>query len=446
LVRHAYLIAAGAYLDDPYQAWSNKVDRLVLLAAPNRGFQPNRLPRPHRVALSLVGSVTRLTVRDLQAGSPYITDLRLRWMQFFDRYEKHHASDRSDDAPRPAEAPGVIQVLGDTDTLVTRQDSLDVEQPDNAAHIYVPQCTHTDLPQLTGVANADERWRLLNWAIFGPITPTPASKPKPKSVAFLLHGIRAGKDGWVRDLGRDLRKKNKQLQVYGPSYGYFSALSFALPMTRSKNLRGFLDAYSYHYARHRGGDEQFFFVGHSNGTYILGQALRSVPALRFARVYLAGSVLPTDYPWLSVLNNHQVDSVRNNRADRDLAVAWLCSALRGLGMRDIGTGGFDGFLQSDERLDECYYYRGGHGAALQRNYLDDITAYLNDNDPRTPRLGRHDPKLVRLVSRLAPPLTLTGAATGVALSALWVARNPTPRRLAAAGGVLAAAATMAKTV
>ena len=38
---------------------------------------------------------------------------------------------------------------------------------------------------------------------------------------------------------------------------------------------------------------EFYFAGHSNGTYILGESLRRIPRMQFARIYIAASVLPT---------------------------------------------------------------------------------------------------------------------------------------------------------
>jgi hypothetical protein len=87
----------------------------------------------------------------------------------------------------------------------------------------------------------------------------------------------------------------------------------------------------------------FHFVGHSNGTYLFGHSLRNVRALRFARVYLGGSVLPGDFDWLSIAGNGQVDNLVNVCATKDKPVGWLCSLLRGLGRDDVGTGGFDNF-------------------------------------------------------------------------------------------------------
>ncbi len=56
VVRHAYLLDSGAYADvlGPHE-WVAKVERIVLLAAPNRGFQMSNLPFVYRWLLRLFG-------------------------------------------------------------------------------------------------------------------------------------------------------------------------------------------------------------------------------------------------------------------------------------------------------------------------------------------------------------------------------------------------------
>ena len=351
LVRHAYLLDAGGF-DDEAKLWTSHVSRLVLLAAPNRGFQRSRLRVYARIAFACMAPFAKWTAEDAQAGSPYITELRLRWMTWFDQLSGYEL------------APDVVQLLGDRDDLISREDSIDVEQFPRASHRFVPNANHSGLPDIKGAVDPDERWRYLHAAIFEPLTPTTPTEQRedPATVVFVLHGIRAGKDTWVHEVQEMLAGKDPKPVTYGPSYGYFSAASFAIPWTRRRTLRGFLDNYSELFAKYRG--SSFHFAGHSNGTYILGRALREVPAIRFDRVYLAGSVLPRTYNWSAVLDRKQVKQIRNDRADRDVPVALLCSALRGLGMHDVGTGGFHGFNLSDDRYHEYYWFRGNHGVCV----------------------------------------------------------------------------------
>jgi hypothetical protein len=130
---------------------------------------------------------------------------------------------------------------------------------------------------------------------------------------------------------------------------------------RRKNIRFFQDQYSEVLAKYP--DAEFSCVGHSNGTYILGKSLSKLTKMRFNRIYLAGSVLPEDYDWNSRLQNKQVSCVRNDRAAKDWPVAILCKGMRGgLGMKDVGVGGFDGF---ENQVTEFHFYNGGHDEAIK---------------------------------------------------------------------------------
>ena len=413
VVRHAYLLDSGVYADvlGPHE-WVAKVERIVLLAAPNRGFQMSNLPFVYRWLLRLFGGPLGLTVGDLRAGSPFVATLRLLWMHYFD-------------ANAVADLPLVVQLLGDRDGLISREDSIDIEQFPGAAHLTVPDSDHDDLVDLSSERDPEscqQRYFGIRRAVMGSVVPTkPAISPTPRHILFLLHGIRAGREGWAQPLHDQLRAERPDLDVRALSYGYVSALGFALPFTRPRNLRRFLDAYSEAVAEHRG--RSFSFAGHSNGTYILGQALRAIPAVRLDQIFLGGSVLPRDFPWRQLLARGQVGRVRNVRAADDWVVAILCAALRGLMMRDVGTGGYAGFLDDHERLEDLGYMRGGHGSAFAATRLPLVADFLLG---KSTRLGPADlngteQPLMSLASRLLqiPMLPLLPVATAIGL-AFWL--------------------------
>ena len=106
--------------------------------------------------------------------------------------------------------------------------------------------------------------------------------------------------------------------------------------------------------------------------------------MKFKRVYLAGSVLPCEYPWQDRFDLDQVGELRNDRRCWDWPVGILCSGLRGIGMKDIGTGGFDGFYFDNDRTEEVYYYKGGHGEPLARDNQTSILAFTLDGDSSRP--------------------------------------------------------------
>src|SRR5262245_59553463 len=105
---------------------------------------------------------------------------------------------------------------------------------------------------------------------------------------------------------------------------------------------------------------------------LTGASLKALPGIRFQRIALIGNVLPVDYEWQTPYRHGQLKEIRNHRSSRDWPVGILCSALRSLHMRDIGTGGFEGFRWNGNATKEIYYYRSGHSAPLETQYLSNL--------------------------------------------------------------------------
>ncbi|WP_155337761.1 hypothetical protein [Acrocarpospora corrugata] len=249
LIRHAYLIAHGDEDSRQARAWARRVSRIVLLAAPNRGFDARRW------------SVTGRTLSELRRGAPYLTDLRLRWLDHFDRGERTQ----------------VVQLLGTRDPLVTRDDSLDVEQFPGGRHVTVPGAGHDTL---TGAH------RLIWAAVAGPFrATTPILAVEPRTVVFLT---RSRDRNW-HALRRALAGRAE---------------------VRTVAAHGFLDEYGQAYARHRHGG--MHFAGHGRGARMLGQALAEVPAMLFGNVYLAESTLPAGFPWSRAIDREQAGRIRDD--------------------------------------------------------------------------------------------------------------------------------------
>ncbi|MFM9697858.1 hypothetical protein [Streptomyces europaeiscabiei] len=365
LLRYAYLCGCGRLRGDKGD-WVANVRRIVLLAAPNRGVESSRLSRPTRMAVAFAGG-WKFAARELLAGAVFMTNLRLEWIRHFTGLR--------------VGAPTVVQVRGSEDPLLEAEDSRDVVGCPNGTELYLPHATHRDVMKISAVREESpgNRYRVLRQAIIGEVEITdPEALPEDEAavtdIVFLLHGIRAGIGTWVEDLGNRLKEGAEgQVQVVQTSYGWLSAFNFAFPVSRRRTLRRFQDKYSYVVARHP--KATIHFVGHSNGTYMLGQSLRHVVALRFNRVYLAGSVLPRDFPWLD-LDGPQIGALVNACGAKDKPVAWLCSGLRGFGMRDIGTAGFAGFLDGPARTVQLLNLDGGHGAGLTGERLPDVVQYI----------------------------------------------------------------------
>jgi hypothetical protein len=356
LVRMTYLLGCGEDLvTHQLSPWAARVSRIILFAGLSRGFDAER-----NVALRLGQWLNRVVIpkrfgrltSHLYRGSSAITNLRIQWIRHM--------------AMLGPMAPVVVQLLGTRDELVTREDSIDIEQFDNGYYISVPDAGHADLYRLDKAKDADGRYALLRDA-FVHARPTDAENRAvtgPGQVVFVLHGIRADNRTWVRDTIDAIRSRWPDVHVIGPRYEYFSALKFAMPTARRKNLGWFQDEYTQALARNP--SARFSFIGHSNGTYLFGESLREIPGMRFERAALVGSVLPQEYDWDQILQRDQIDSIRVDGSCYDWPVGWLCSALRSMGMRDVGTAGFEGFTRFGirEKMHEFFWYEGGHSEPL----------------------------------------------------------------------------------
>ena len=375
------LLVREAYVTNVEEAaWAKNVSRIVLLAAPNRGIL--RLPlylRPLHWFLRLFLFWVRLTYQDLLYGSAFITNLRIKWIRCF----RARAAN-----PRPT----IVQLLGTKDNFVYKYDSHDILAFPDSFYIEVPDATHRDLPELRTMGGTGDQMQLREESqgryalLLSAITEDPVSRgqiksaqptPRPANfdrVVFVLHGIRASEiDDWVSEVAAEIQSQDAKAMVVRPSYGYLSALRFVLPSVRRRNLRWFQDQYTERLAQNP--DAEFHFIGHSNGTYMLGQSLREIPGMQFKRVALAGSVLPADFfDGDSAINvQNQVASVRSDAGRFDWPVGILCRSLRQvLQMKDLGTGGYDGF--SGGFVEEHRYYNGGHGGMFAK--LDNIQSMV----------------------------------------------------------------------
>lgn len=227
----------------------------------------------------------------------------------------------------------------------------------------------------------------------------PPKAPAPGATYFILHGIRASAyNDWVPRLKDALLAADPEADVVSPDYGFFSAIDFALPWIRNRKTHSFLRWYAEMYVSRN--PEEFRFAGHSNGTYLMANALLRVPAMRFRRIFLAGTVLPRAFAWRDLADRRQIGhyagadrewvqgSVHNDRARVDVPVGFLCSWLHGLGMGDIGTGGLDGFVEAPTDLirEHKTVFRGGHGGAFTGQGEDDVTAAGQVSDDEARRL------------------------------------------------------------
>jgi len=407
LARQAYLRACGAGNSsvEPYD-WGRRVSRIVLFASINRGLSlaRHRTVRWSAMFARFLPPLRRFFGWELLCGSDFITNLRIEWI-------RHFAGLRDD-------APLVVQLLGTRDDFVARDDSIDIEQFKCGYYTEVPGADHGTLHRLDLASDPDGRYALIRDAFVGdrPKRAENIAVQGPEQVVFVLHGIRANSKTWVKELRDHIARTWERVEAIGPQYRWFSALEFAIPVTRRRHLRWFQDAYAQALARNP--RARFSFIGHSNGTYLFGESLHAIPGMRFERAALVGTVLPEDFDWAICNRRSQIGELRVDGSALDWPVGWLCSFLRGIGMKDIGTGGFNGFVDNAVTRHDYFWYQGGHSAPLVSANLPALAQFVVEGEVVPPTTGGENAGFA-MVSRglrvLAPIVTL-----GVIALLVWL--------------------------
>jgi len=234
----------------------------------------------------------------------------------------------------------------------------------------------------------------------------PLEVREPEQAVFLVHGIRDFA-GWEDSLAAKCREVaadhgQRLIEPVEVRYGYFNAFQFLLAAERERATQSFLDLYTQSKARYP--SAVCHAAAHSNGTYVVANALRNNEYVELERVYLAGSVLTRDFDWAAVGPNRNPstdaqcgvirDRVRSDRAAQDWPVGVFCWLLAGLGRLPflrtfygmLGTGGLHGFLKRNdaagtEFVFENAYLPGPHGEALNAKYQGEIAGFLLTGEP-----------------------------------------------------------------
>jgi pimeloyl-ACP methyl ester carboxylesterase len=403
IARKAFLYSQGAADDraDMATAWSAKVQRLVLLAGMNRGWDlSGEKPADMRWYVYYLNSIgawfgnlthTGQLLMQMEAGAPFVANLRLEWM----RWARSDAGSRLE----------TVQLLGDIDEIVSTADNADLRvsgQGEKFVWLKVRGTGHTDILNISEPTENLGKYRLgkILLAITCPFDELRRhSEELPYTtdddvtqVVFVMHGIRDLGE-WSSRIETELQNRVLALQANGRPkeklaiasvrYGYFGMGQFLLRRDRQKYVRWFMDQYTETLARYPNAATNVDFIGHSNGTYLLGGALAKYPSMKIRRVVLGGSVLPKDYDWTTVFRRKQVHLVRNYVADDDLVVALFPRFFEPVPMRwlgnDIGSAGFNGFDAGEagperQPVDNVKFIQGGHGAFLGE--LDAIADFL----------------------------------------------------------------------
>jgi len=452
------------------EPWAERVSRIVLLAAVARGWnQLAPVTTGVRLATWGAGLVEVImgdgfAMLDIRRGAPWITTTRLQTISVMEALRE---------AGR--QAPITVQLLGNVDDIVAPADNVDLATGSHFHYIEVPQTNHLNIVEFVGSAGAIRK-SLIIMALVGDRLALGAAAVSRRVLAdmvddalddhdidyvddlsvadgvgepirvqrdvsvvvFVVHGIR-DYGYWTRKLAvriKELaRTRGLRSRTVTSTYGFFPMGPFLLLSERRKRAGWLRDQYVTARAMYPKA-EQFHFVGHSNGTYLLASALHHCRAVRFRNIVFAGSVVRSDFDWDRLLApvdgcRSQAERVLNYVATGDGVVASVPSAMRAVKAWDMGSAGHHGFIER-EAVRNVEWVPGGHGAALRDQHWNEIADFTlggpfppaeiheDATDPGLKRREGRQKALVRVCGFVAPVLAVafvSAAVVGVSMYA-----------------------------
>ena len=234
---------------------------------------------------------------------------------------------------------------------------------------------------------------------------TPTAGPSP--VVFGLHGIRTAAK-WQKAFAEVAQKNGLVPRIHSWDFGFFSVPRFLLPWARGKKLRWFRDTYVAEINDRSvplKEGELPSIVAHSFGTYLVAYAMQRFKHLKFDRVLLCGSILPTDFHWQALFDRGQVRRLRVEYGVRDpwvRLVGWFVPATGPSGERGFAT---DSPALEQERFEYAHseYFGPGH---MEHAWVPFFQGHANQGRQLTPRPGPRQPWLAYLSAAIVLSLVV----------------------------------------
>ncbi|MBB5204750.1 alpha-beta hydrolase superfamily lysophospholipase [Inhella inkyongensis] len=428
----AALRAAGGAPLLAARPWALATRRIVLMAGINRGWTvSHHMDLGHGLLYGAGVTLARwaqaagtdpFIVMAGHRGAAFLSQLRLQWLAL----SQLAAADQQGLAK-------VVQLLGTRDDLVPPSDNVD--PLNDFVYLEVPNSGHRDVIDMAASDSIPEAWARQRREVFQralgdaptsdlhPARPHQQGDANVRHVIFVIHGIR-DQGFWTERVAHRVQAellKTPECQALPPgarcvaqevsSYGYFPMLSFLQPGARQQKVEWLMDRYTE--AKARFPQARFSYVGHSHGSYLLKEAMRDYPAVRFERVLLAGSVLRSDQRWHDWLDQGRIGQLLNLTADADWVVALFPNGLEALQLQDLGGAGHHGFSDQHPRLlrlPQSKHLHGGHGAGVEEAAWPLIARFIAGGQVETgpaPLADRHAP-LTRWGAPLAPAVWVLG--------------------------------------
>jgi CheY-like chemotaxis protein len=159
-----------------------------------------------------------------------------------------------------------------------------------------------------------------------------------KKVIVTVHGISTAGQ-WQIDLEESIPKTDPNIICEKFEYYHISALKLLSNKQKDKLYKSFSSEIDVLFKSYP--DSEFYFFGHSFGTYLLGYKLLSMKfqnSPKIMAVILAGSVLKRDFPWCQLKQELNIELIINDCGIKDKALLFSEIFVPKLGM--AGRTGF----------------------------------------------------------------------------------------------------------
>tara|TARA_R110002096_G_scaffold29509_5_gene88952 strand:+ start:14311 stop:16383 length:2073 start_codon:yes stop_codon:yes gene_type:complete len=384
-------------------------DRLVLLAAVNRGFAVNRHMGPMRVVKMMTGMLiaktiefflpwVKFTLSSGERGAKFLTQMRLDWL------EEEQRSAKGEAPP----LPHTVQLLGSVDDIVGPEDNIDFETGQAFRYLDVAKTGHLNILHMgltkrkRGISPEEQHRReklkqaltysdeelkreeVRPWELREISSKELERRRNVEHVVFVIHGIR-DEGHWTDKIARRVWKRAKDseketMEKVVESYGYFGMGPFLIPAIRWSKVGWLMERYLETKAKYP--NAKFSYIGHSHGTYVLAKALETYSNCRFHNIVFAGSIVRENYNWMERIEAKQASNVLNLTATSDLVVAWFPRFFDLYNLQDLGGASHNGFDQATEDgpVFNLEYATGSHGAGKVEKFWDTIADFVLLND------------------------------------------------------------------
>jgi pimeloyl-ACP methyl ester carboxylesterase len=159
-----------------------------------------------------------------------------------------------------------------------------------------------------------------------------------RSTILSLHGFNTRAD-WQRDIQPACNEAEVNHVPW--TYGFVGVRKLLSPPDRNGKVEWFVEKYEHFVRTLPKGSPLPSVIAHSYGSYIVAEAMKKYPLIKFDRIILCGSIVRRDFDWDAVRKRGQFDRLLNDFGGKDIwarVAEWVIS--------DAGSSGYRGFCRT----------------------------------------------------------------------------------------------------